>query len=243
MLNKNNLNRGIRPKMGKKSGGSLSGIAPKKTNNPFGRTNARRGNAGIIGKSTQSAFSQNVYGQGNSSEEVDKVSDVKIQIPLKIKLIIIGIVLVISLVMFIVAIFVIIFTGGEEEATVGSSNDDTYYATPKCTNVTLTYTGCDESGENCNVNDGETTFENYIAGTVAAEAGNIENEEYYKLLAITTRTKFYNQYKGNNAINCGTDNSLCSKYMNVEDSPNSEKIKQAVASTEGYVFVENNKSK
>lgn len=106
-----------------------------------------------------------------------------------------------------------------------------------CPTVTVTDTGCNGNAENCtHVYDGDVAFEDYVAGVVAAEVGSANNLEYYKIWAISARTFFLNHVDSSCTVK---GNASYQVYMDVEDSPYAETIKQAVEETKGQVLVKN----
>ena len=98
-----------------------------------------------------------------------------------------------------------------------------------CTTVTVKNT------ENY-IYDGEVSFDDYIAGVVAAESNGSTNIEYLKLLATTARTDAFS----NLSSSCTVEgNSNFYKYIDVDDSSNSELVKQAIEATKDLVLTKN----
>ena len=174
--------------------------------------------------------------------------------PIVIKIIII--LFIIILVIIIIAIIVSAISGG-------GVSDHTVLK-EQCPIVTVTYTGCDLDGKNCNHQyDGEVSFEDYIAGVIAAEEpyyinairlrieeliemgviseADREKEfkkmaiEYYKMQAIIVRTNTLSHM----TFTCEVEgNDTFQKYIDVDDSENSNLIKQAVEENKGQILTE-----
>lgn len=162
-----------------------------------------------------------------SNYELPKSANIIIKLPLTIKITLT--ILVVFLPLVFLLFFVALFSDDEEL--------ENYLALAgKCSTVTVVNTGCDENGENCtNKYDGEVDFEDYIAGVVAAEAGSSPNDlEYYKVVAITARTYFFDNFQSDCQV---SGNINYQSYIDVEDSQASSIIKQAVDATKGLVIV------
>ena len=79
-------------------------------------------------------------------------------------------------------------------------------------------------------------FEDYLAGVVAAESNGSNNLEYLKLASISTRSDIYT----NISSDCTVEgNSNFHKYIDVDDSINSELVKQAIEETKDLVITKN----
>lgn len=159
----------------------------------------------------------------------DKVNaTIKMPLPLKIM-----IPVILVLVPFIgLMVFVVLF------ADTSSSSYGSYAYGQTCTSVTVTDTGCNRNAQDCShIYDGDVSFEDYVAGVVAAEVGSANNLEYYKIAAISARTYFLNHVDSSCTVK---GNASYQAYMDVEKSPYAETIKQAVEETEGQVLVKNN---
>jgi len=90
--------------------------------------------------------------------------------------------------------------------------------------------------ENYKYDKEDILFEDYIAGVVAAESNGSNNIEYLKLAAIATRSDIYT----NISSDCTVEgNSNFHKYIDIEDSINSELVKQAVEETKDLVITKN----
>lgn len=115
-----------------------------------------------------------------------------------------------------------------------SSNGQLAYGTT-CPTIIVQNTQCDLNGENCtNEYDGEVSFEDYIAGVVAAEVGYVNNLEYYKVAAISARNYFLNSASSSCTV---SGNANFQAYMDVDKHENAELIKKAVKETEGLILV------
>ena len=169
----------------------------------------------VGGKGTSSS-------QNSISMKPDDKTNITIKFPLKVKIIMYGLLLLIPFIALLA--FVVLFS--DEASATGATGTRAYGQT--CTKMTVTDT------EN-HLYDGEVEFEDYIAGVVAAESNGITNIEYLKLLAVIVRT---NSFENTNSDCTVEGNSNFQNYMDVEDSPNSDLIKQAVSETENMIIVE-----
>lgn len=107
-----------------------------------------------------------------------------------------------------------------------------------CPTVTVIDTGCNANAQNCShVYDGEVSFEDYVAGVVAAEVGGANNMEFYKVAAIIARTYFLSHTDSSCTIK---GNATRQAYMDVDDSSKGNMIRQAVEETKSLVLVKNN---
>lgn len=139
------------------------------------------------------------------------------------------IVIIIFLISIIIMISPIIIIASAVSALFA---DNSITSVMSCQTITVINTDCDSSGNNCtNKYDGEVDFDDYIAGIVAArDKNNANNFEYYKTLAIDSRTNFYS----NPATDCEAEGNVnYQEYIDVEESPYSELIKKAVEDTQG----------
>lgn len=186
---------------------------------------------GPIGSSTGNA--QNTTNRERIIELDDKVKAIiKFRIVMKIVLPIIlaGIIPFLALM-----VFVTVFYDDDDDSSSSSVGSFAFGRT--CTTVTVTDTGCDGSASNCShAYDGSVEFEDYIAGVVAAEVGIVNNLEYYKVAATSARTYFLDHVGSNCTVK---GNATFQAYMDVESSPYSELIKQAVEETKGQVMTKN----
>lgn len=86
--------------------------------------------------------------------------------------------------------------------------------------------------------DGEVSFDNYIAGVVAAESQGSDNLEYLKLLSILARTYFFQNATSNCTVKGNTE---FQQYKDIDDVNNRHKIRKAIEDTKDYIITENNK--
>ena len=118
---------------------------------------------------------------------------------------------------------------------IGLQMNNYKYLSRQCKTITVINTDCDNSGNCSNKYDGDVSFEDYIAGVVAADSGvNSNNLEYYKTIAIAARTYFYNNFTSDCIVE---GNSTYQTYIDVEDSNYKETIKTAVEETKGLAMV------
>ena len=174
-------------------------------------------------------------GMGKTKNEFGKSGNFKLKLPANIKLIALVVGIILAIIMFIVVVFIVIFTN-EENGSV-SEGGSSYAYGETCTTVTVTNSGCDGNAENCtNAYDGEVDLEDYVAGVVAAEVGEANNLEYYKVSAIAARTYLLSNVSSSCTI---AGNATSQEYTSVDNSSNSELIKQAVEETKGQVLIKN----
>lgn len=175
-------------------------------------------------------------GNKNSSSRLAEIQNLKGKISIFVKIKIILLAAIVTIPILGLMIFVAIFN---EESSGGNSSAGNFMYGETCTTITVTNTGCDADAQNCsNEYDGEVSFEEYIAGVVAAEVGSANNLEYYKVTAIAARTYFLNSTGGSCTVN---GNATFQAYMDVNDSANAELIKQAVSETENMVLLKEDK--
>ena len=147
---------------------------------------------------------------------------IKMPIPVKVTLT----VLIIGIPFLLLMTFIVVFYDENQFNSKGK-----YKLGQTCTRVTIKNT------ENY-IYDGEVSFDNYVAGVVAAESNGDTNVEYLKLLAIIARTDAFE----NLSSSCTVDgNSNFYKYIDVDDSSNSTLIKQVIEETKDLVLTKNEK--
>lgn len=211
----------------------------KKTSNDIRNMQNQKRNRklnGIIPKVNTKNGMPRIQSKEELKASLAKIKNAKgtLKIPLKTTLILIGIIAGLPLIFLM--LFVAVFN---EEGKGGGSSAGNFMYGQTCTTVSVNNTGCDVDADNCShVYDGDVSFEEYIAGVVAAEVGSANNLEYYKLTAIAARTYFINNTSGTCSVN---GNATFQAYMDVEDSSNAELIKQAVEETENLVLIKNDK--
>jgi len=88
--------------------------------------------------------------------------------------------------------------------------------------------------------DGEVSFDNYIAGVVAAESQGSHDLEYLKLLSVLARTYFFQNATSNCTVK---GNSDFQQYKDIDDVNNKNIIRKAMEETKDYVITENNRLK
>lgn len=187
--------------------------------------NSRQNNGGVEGNNSSSSFSNERTRSGFENSQIK--GDFTIKIPIKIQIILYGVIILIPL--FSLLMIVVLFN---DEMT-GSGGGFAYGQT--CTKVTVINTDCDSNNENCtNKYNGELELEDYIAGVVAAESKGNTNQEYLKLLSIATRTNFIDQVDSSCTVE---GNSNFQTYIDVNDSSNSSQVKQAVEDTKNFIVV------
>lgn len=86
--------------------------------------------------------------------------------------------------------------------------------------------------------DGEVSFDDYIAGVVAAESQGSHELEYLKLLAVLARTYFFENATSNCTVK---GNSEFQQYKDIDDVNNRHVIRKAMEETKDYVITENNR--
>lgn len=192
---------------------------------------AKNGKAGDKGKKTDPKKKQTppppaTKGKPKSSSKTDEKTTKKGPIIIVIGLVLLllpAIIGMLCIIMVVSAVF-----------SYSSTGNVMYGKT--CPVVTVNTTGCDSNGQNCtNKYDGDVELEEYIAGVVAAR-NNGGNLEYYKAEAITARTYLQSNLSDNCTI---TGNSNEQPYMDVDDSTNSQLIRQAVEATKELVLINN----
>lgn len=152
------------------------------------------------------------------SYDLSKKADITIKFPINAKIVLTA--GIIALPLLGLMLFIVIFN--EENL----SKDGLYVLGQTCETVSVTDT------ENYRY-DEDISFDEYIQGVVAAESNGNNNLEYLKLLSIYARTYFFE----NASSSCEVEgNSNFQKYMNIDDSSNSELVKQAVEETKDLVI-------
>lgn len=199
----------------------------KKQNSPLGNQNPKSEETTSDASKKTNTSSSSTKGKSSNKGSIglkpDSKAKITIKMPLKVKIIMYGLLILIPLVALL--LFVVLFSD-ENQSLSGSAGTRTYGQT--CTKVTVTDT------EN-HINDGEVEFETYVAGVVAAESNGITDIEYLKLLAVIVRT---NSFKNLDSDCTAEGNSNFQNYMDVNASPNSSLIKQAVNDTKDMIIVD-----
>jgi len=173
--------------------------------------------------------------------------------------IVIKIIIILFIIIFIIIIIAIIVS-----AISGGGISDHTVLIEQCPTVTVTYTGCDKDGKNCNHKyDGEVSFDDYVAGVLAAEepyyleairlrieelidmgvisAAKRDEEfekmalEYYKMQSIIVRTNTLSHM----SFTCEIEgNATVQEYIDVNDSENSALIKKAIEESNNQILTE-----
>lgn len=132
-------------------------------------------------------------------------------------------------------IFLLLLMASIISIIFGATTSDYSLLASQCPTVEVINTDCID-GECSNKYDGEVEFEDYIAGVVAAKSGTSQKSiEYYKTEAVSARTYYFNNFN----FSCEVEgNSNYQPYIDVEDSPYSDIIKQAVQDTRGEAIIE-----
>ena len=194
--------------------------------------NAKAADAAKQGSNAASAASKS--SSSNSSAKISG-GEFKMEIPVQYK---IYIFLILAGGGFIfLLLFVVLFNG---DVGGGSSASGSFsYGGSTCTKINVVNTGCDINGANCtNIHNGTVALEDYIAGVVAAEVGETNNIEMYKTVALNARTYIMENINDN----CTVDGNVSFRnYIDVNASPNSTLIKQAVEETKGLVLISDEK--
>ena len=179
---------------------------------------------GGIGSGTGNASSTSTSSAKSSAGSDNLKATGTLKMPLPPKIIMFALIAFVPL--FALMFFIVLF-GNEEHATGGSmSGSGSYILGKTCKTVTVTDT------ENY-IYDGDVSYEDYIAGVVAAEVGSANNLEYYKLVAIAVRTYFAENVSDSCEVK---GNQEFRKYIDVDDSQYSALIRQAVAETNDLVI-------
>lgn len=161
-----------------------------------------------------------------NKKEKAEAAAVVLKNPLVWKIILI--ILAIALIAFAVIFFIMLIVGYQQNSYMTLNS--------QCSTITVINTDCDENGDNCtNRYSGQVSLEDYIAGVIAAETEDSINDiEYYKLTAITTRTELLN----NLDISCEVEgNSSFKEYIDIEENVNKDVIRQAIDEVKDKVLV------
>lgn len=152
--------------------------------------------------------------------KLPKNANLTIKMPLPVKSMFT--VIIICTILPILLVFIVVLYSEEEENSNGK-----YKLGQTCTTVTVTNT------ENY-IYDGDVSFDDYIAGVVAAESNGNTNIEYLKLLTIIARTDAFNSLSSTCKVE---GNSNFYKYIDVDDSSNSKLIKQVIEETKDLIAI------
>lgn len=137
--------------------------------------------------------------------------------------VVVVIILVILLIIILIVVLIGAATGAAEEAA------GNYFYGTTCTSVTVENTP--------NPADvGTVSFDDYIAGVVAAEVGNTNDIELYKTAAIASRTYVFENIDSSCIVE---GNSSFKEYVDIESHPSKDIIRQAVQETKNIVLTEN----
>lgn len=200
--------------------------AGQNKNSIFGR-NQSKGTSSMNNNSYENNRGESASTINSGAELVQSVGKFLMKLPMPIKMILLLVVAIVSVGILIAFVFVTIFSSDDESGSSSSAYGSA--AQNKCSTVTVTDT------QN-NIYDGEITYEEYIAGVVAAEVELANNIEYYKTAAIAARTYFLK----NSSNTCSVKgNATFQAYKDVEDSAYKDMIKQAVEETTGVVMMKN----
>lgn len=173
----------------------------------------------------------NKIASNEKTYELAKKGTFTVKFPLPVKIAMTA--LMVGIPFVALMLFVVLFGGSASAASAGN-----FVYGQTCPTIIVENTGCNIDGEECsNIYDGSVDLENYVAGVVAAEIGNANNLEYYKVAAIAARTYVLKNI-GNDCTVEG--NTKFQAYMDIENSNHADLIKQAVEDTEGLVLVKNN---
>ena len=163
--------------------------------------------------------------------KVDKLKDVKIKIPivLKVQLILIAS----AALFFIFLIFFITLLFGGDTGMIGSGIGGLatggYYKV-NCQEMTVT------DGDGNIIGTYDNT--DYVAGVVAAEVGGFNNLEVYKAFAVGART-YGETHSGSNCTIAGNATRQAFRDITNETADYAKLIYQAVEETEGIVMLKN----
>lgn len=182
------------------------------------------------------------------AKKLDKVSPIgisdkgdnkfKLKMPLAVK---INLTLIVMAIFAAFLIFVTLFIVlSDEDSAIGSgSSSGMFMYGETCPTIEIINSGCDESAKNCtNEYNGKVDLETYIAGVVAAEVGDINNPEYYKVAAIIARTNVQNTISSS----CTVEGNInYQEYIDIETSEYvyADEIKSAVSATKNIVMIKN----
>lgn len=154
--------------------------------------------------------------------ELPKNANLTIKMPIPAKVTLIA--AIIGIPFLLLMVFIVVFY---DESLFDSNGK--YKLGQTCTTITVTNT------ENY-IYDGDVSFDNYIAGVVAAESKGNTNIEYLKLLATIARTDAFD----NLSSSCTVEgNSNFHEYIDVDDSSNSELVKKVIEETKDLVITKN----
>ena len=103
-----------------------------------------------------------------------------------------------------------------------------------CRRVNVVDTDCDSNGNNCsNSYSAEVSFDDYIAGVVAAIGNGANSKEFYKAIAVVARTYFF----ANADDSCEVPgNSTFMHYIDVSLASDKDMILEAVADTKSVIL-------
>ena len=192
-----------------------------KKHNTYHKNNQRQTHTNEINEE------ENQVNTGSSTQRsysTDKEAKVTIKLPLKVKLILI---LVVVCVMFAALLILTVLFYVVSES---SGSNGIYAMGQTCMQVSVYDT------ENNKYDNNEISFDEYIAGVVAAESNGRTEKEYLYLLAVTARTYFFK----NATSSCEVKgNSEFQNYIDINDSSNKNQIEQAVKETKDLIITKN----
>jgi len=148
------------------------------------------------------------------AKKLDKVSPIgisdkgdnkfKLKMPISVKM---NVALIVIAIFAAFLIFVTLFIVlSDKDAAMGSSSGMFMYG-ETCPTIEIINSGCDETAKNCtNEYNGKVDLETYIAGVVAPEVGDINNQEYYKVAAIIARTNVQNTISSSCTVEVNINN-------------------------------------
>ena len=195
--------------------------------------NVNRGNEAALGSSDEEKKEETLgtprmIDNTSSNYGVDDKIKAFVKFPVKAKIVLVA--LIIALPVIFLMLFLILFLDFDG---VGS---DYVALAETCSKITVTDTGCDKDGNNCTREyDGEVDFEDYIAGVVAGLGDGANNKEFYKAIAVMTRTYFL----ANADSDCQVSgNSSFMNYKDINVADDKDIIKDAVSETTKIVLTD-----
>ena len=187
-------------------------------------------------KSQSSFFKNSTSNLLNTPQDINNNSNQneKLKIALKnpaVKKITIKVSIVVALIALMI-LFMIFLISSLDDDSNGKLAISGYYPI-KCQEVTVNFV---DSKNNYSIIDTKTyPLEEYVAGVVFAEVGNLTSLEVYKAYAIAART-----FLVGNENNCSIESSTRKQvFKELTGSSNDELIKQAVNETKGIVLLSN----
>lgn len=163
--------------------------------------------------------------------DVNKVSDVKIKIPLQTKIMLVAILAAVAIPMFITT-FIVLLSEDEVITETKAMATGGYYAM-RCSEVTVMFADKDNGYQITRT--ATYPLEEYVAGVVAGEVGFLNNIEVDKEIALAART-----YLLTHDANCTIESSDRKQvFRELTSSPTDQLAKQAANDTAGKVLLSN----